>query len=598
MKSKSKTKFDPKVVQQFFIEHTEKFVIGLVALLFVFFSYQSFLIVGSGYTKRPDALSSANAAAKAVIDKGPAQEKINEATKFPPYADLVGTYKTSIDYTRYRTPVGWNWKPFAPPQLREAPTVVPIKNLRAIPGRGAIASLNASAGTRTDEESRAAATRGRRWIVVTGLVPYKEQLVEYKAKFANASGVDLGKDVPVYRGFFVQRAEVGTGEPKWSDFQVFWPGNWNDAVVKLGCQAAAEVADPRFVNPALVSSLPHLLNSTWGNEVVCPPAIPVVERVLNPAEVPLVDDGRGGRRPPDNGQPVPPGPGPAPPPAAVPGFNAGGMDSLLPGGDAAAPQNNAAAPQSTTEPQMPDYYLLRYFDFDVKPNKQYQYRIFLVLTNPNYKLGDVLASPDLGKYELLGVNGPPEKDASGRIVNWPIDPNFPWSPPCIAARIPGDMQLLSGKVNSEKNKEISAEVRVLQWVQRTGRNGNFAKENLVRGTFLSFPEAVVKVLGAIPGERSKITQNLATNCVLVDIQGGEQVPIDKKDKSPGMILVMDESGNLVMHDEVAETKEWEEATTELGARLRGPRAGPGRPVGGIDRSEIDTDRVRRGRRLH
>ena len=29
-----------------------------------------------------------------------------------------------------------------------------------------------------------------------------------------------------------------------------------------------------------------------------------------------------------------------------------------------------------------------------------------------------------------------------------------------------------------------------------------------------------------------------------------------------MILVMDESGNLVMHDEVAEAKEWDEATKE------------------------------------
>ena len=41
---KSKTKFDPKVIQQFFIDHTEKFVIGLVAALFLFFAYQSFTL--------------------------------------------------------------------------------------------------------------------------------------------------------------------------------------------------------------------------------------------------------------------------------------------------------------------------------------------------------------------------------------------------------------------------------------------------------------------------------------------------------------------------------------------------------------------------
>ena len=32
-------KFDPKVIQQFLIDHTEKFVIGLVALLFLYFAY-------------------------------------------------------------------------------------------------------------------------------------------------------------------------------------------------------------------------------------------------------------------------------------------------------------------------------------------------------------------------------------------------------------------------------------------------------------------------------------------------------------------------------------------------------------------------------
>ena len=38
---KAKKKFDPKVIQQFIIDHTEKFVIGLVGLLFFYFTYNS-----------------------------------------------------------------------------------------------------------------------------------------------------------------------------------------------------------------------------------------------------------------------------------------------------------------------------------------------------------------------------------------------------------------------------------------------------------------------------------------------------------------------------------------------------------------------------
>ena len=51
---KSKTKLDPKVIQQFLIDHTEKFVLGLVAAVFLLFTYQSVTL--SGYAKKPDEL--------------------------------------------------------------------------------------------------------------------------------------------------------------------------------------------------------------------------------------------------------------------------------------------------------------------------------------------------------------------------------------------------------------------------------------------------------------------------------------------------------------------------------------------------------------
>jgi hypothetical protein len=160
------------------------------------------------------------------------------------------------------------------------------------------------------------------------------------------------------------------------------------------------------------------------------------------------------------------------------------------------------------------------------------------------------------------------------------------------------MRLLGGKVLAARSpQEISAEARVLQWLEKSGRNGDFSKENLVRGTLLNFRDATVKIPGT-----GRVTQDLTTNCILVDIQGGEPLPTPR-DKSPGMILVMDETGNLVVHDEVAEAKEWDEATREPEGggehhtrREGGGRARPG-DHGGIDRSEIDTDRDRPQRRL-
>ena len=76
---KSKTKFDPQVIQQFFIDHAEKFVMGLVAALFLFFTYQSVtLTVYEKYTKKPDELKRATEAASDKIAAGPATKKAEE----------------------------------------------------------------------------------------------------------------------------------------------------------------------------------------------------------------------------------------------------------------------------------------------------------------------------------------------------------------------------------------------------------------------------------------------------------------------------------------------------------------------------------------
>ena len=97
------------------------------------------------------------------------------------------------------------WKPFKPLRLRQTPDVFAVEQLRAIPGRGAF--------------PKDTGTTGKRWVIVTGLVPYKKQLDEYRNKFLTAASSDPAQDVPKYWGFFVQKAEVVPGakeEPKWS----------------------------------------------------------------------------------------------------------------------------------------------------------------------------------------------------------------------------------------------------------------------------------------------------------------------------------------------------------------------------------------------
>jgi hypothetical protein len=244
------------------------------------------------------------------------------------------------------------------------------------------------------------------------------------------------------------------------------------------------------------------------------------------------------------------------PPVGGQGLDAG-FDFLetqpKPGMDAAA-----------TSEEEPDYYLLRYFDFDVKPNKQYQYRIFPLLLNPNYKMPNadaVLASVDLASNILLGVVGDqPTKSADGKN-SWPLDQGYSYSPSFSSPTMSDEFRLLAGNVKAERwPKESEATVRILRWLERTGKVGNTFKEGLIRGMVLGFPAQF-----KIPGE-DKLNMPVPPNNILVDVQGGELVQQKDKEvkdfRTPGYILVMDAAGNLVIHDELAETKEWEDAIKE------------------------------------
>ncbi len=270
---KSKTKFDPKVIQQFFIDHTEKFVFGLVAAVFLFFAYQSVTL--SGYAKKPDELQRATEAATSQdqpVARRPASLKWKPRSS--PTPTIIESARSPVDARGYPMPPCLNWKPIPPRRPRDAPDVFAVEKLRAIAGRGAIAKDNNSG------------TAGKRWVVVTGLVPYKKQLDEYRAKFEGAAWNDPHEDVPKYIGYFVQRAEVGaaaTGGRRWTKFWMFPPFDPKESAAEAARPRAKEIVDARFLRfpltapPSLAAPLPLLMDSTWGKEAAFPPQIPLLE---------------------------------------------------------------------------------------------------------------------------------------------------------------------------------------------------------------------------------------------------------------------------------------------------------------------------------
>ena len=209
--------------------------------------------------------------------------------------------------------------------------------------------------------------------------------------------------------------------------------------------------------------------------------------------------------------------------------------------------------------------MLRYLDFDVEPGKQYAYRVFVLLRNPNYALPDnVLDQPNENKAKYLHLVQSGPADANGKVVGWhPKDENY-WSGICQSSKLPGDMRLLAGPAEPPKLPsplEITGESRVFRWDLTSGLNSYGTVSGLFRGAILNFTDLPMKVPG-VEG-REKVA-HVDTNCVLVDLGGGEWLTPRDRDKThgPGMMLVLDEAGNLVFHEEMSETAEWTAETKE------------------------------------
>ena len=95
---------------------------------------------------------------------------------------------------------------------RDEPKYLPARELQLASGYGAV-RLKKQGYT------------GKRWVVVTALAPFGEQLAAYGDKFSNALTKDPKLDTPQYARFEVERAEVSSTNPdkatlKWQPVDV------------------------------------------------------------------------------------------------------------------------------------------------------------------------------------------------------------------------------------------------------------------------------------------------------------------------------------------------------------------------------------------
>ncbi|MGL6196647.1 MAG: hypothetical protein ACRC2T_17685, partial [Thermoguttaceae bacterium] len=205
-------------------------------------------------------------------------------------------------------------------------------------------------------------------------------------------------------------------------------------------------------------------------------------------------------------------------------------------------------------PVLVNNYLFRYFDFNVEEGKDYQYRVQLVLRNPNYGLDPkVLETPELSSKNSLTSKF--------------SEPTVPVSSGTVA-------RILATNVTAPRNPigEPTASVMPIYFEFDQASEWVCDDKNLVPGQVANFKgncyaPAAQRSMGTMMGGTSstgpgaqavgttrppqaaktnKTFNNIDSEVCFIDAFGGYQ--LEGNDRLPGKVLVMDQSGTLVIRD--------------------------------------------------
>ncbi len=621
-------------ISQLIIKHVEKAVVAFALLFFIFLVVRASKL-GGDFDKQPDQLQKVSVEAKTAIDDpttpGPSPSR-------PIWSDIATGIKEPVRAGPYGIEKTWMHNLFPGETLRGQPEVFPVESLRASTGFGGIA-VSASAGSTgsaatmgpSDMEGGGSgyggygaggSAEGHRWVVVTGLLPYKKQWSEYGNLFRNAEWKDRQRDVPSYTLYEVERAEVTPGvEPKpeaWKRLGVlkeFYtrPQKW--------AGARPEIVYGKFIHRSagvsMAFPLPPIVDKSFGPEIAHEPEIPLYykqERTEKEEEEidweALADDPKALAEARLNRRGVVGGGG-----GSGAGYGnyeqnygedmmSGGMmdggmmdggmmdggmmdggmrDGGGSGGGDGGMGGNRMAGQGR---EIPEYQLFRFFDFNVQPGRYYQYRVRLSLANPNYQLSvQYLDDETLADEPTLVTAWSGET----KLISVPLDSRVLAGPVTVSSNINVAPRAELGTVffNEEDGQEVAEKfaitrgklmnylgVVVKEEKPATGMGGSGGDMYGMDDMYPGGPGGSGGSGGSGGGratdrgrDRNRRrdapevikTVDYVTQMLVLDMSGGASLPgPDRNLRVPGRVLLMDMAGNLVLQNELANQEEWVE----------------------------------------
>ncbi|MBQ5790638.1 MAG: hypothetical protein IIW01_10140 [Thermoguttaceae bacterium] len=623
-KAKTKTKAKRKNVGanefNFFFLHGEK--IGIAAAVGIF---GMMLAGGAGlekFTLTPEQINDAAKKAEKHIDESKVTpQEYDEALVNYDYGEYAKLIKSAVTVNAYETPNRWEQSLFPDKNKRPSVKPLPVENLRAVACVGAIMYKELTANNAANAMGGAAGmggamaggpggamggaggtmggtggeTKGRQWIAVTGSIPIRKQQAAYGDLFGNAQYLDDARDQPRYLYYELERGEVApNGEVAWTKVDVLRAikkenNQWNGVGSE---QVGFSYHAPTFSSyPPMAMSCPPMANKPFGEEVANLPNIPLnsseqievqsaelerwnkLQDAMNQIdESTLLDrdpfEGAGGSAM-GGGMDAGMGGMASSGPGASGGMGANGMgagNDWLVNREAVAKQMLNAQTVASV-----DYYLFRYFDFEVEKGKTYQYRVKLLLANPNYGVEErFVEDPTATEQKIVASefsepSNPASLGRSARVFAQNVEaPSRPGLEPRVrmasiyfdqdsaTESLAQDLTMKLGQVANFKGKphEPVNVAGALTMGGMNGMGGGAAAQQSGRG-----------------GRNSKAgTVDHVSDACLVDAIGGAKIS-GAELRSPGKVMILEPNGYL-------QIREVKEDARELG-RYDGSQGGMG-----------------------
>ncbi|MEZ6116090.1 MAG: hypothetical protein R3C28_05895 [Pirellulaceae bacterium] len=566
-------------LKQFFLLHSEKLVVGVLAAAAAWIIFQGFSLDGLPANQAPADLQQAISSADSYIKQTPFTEvrsvRYPEEDRFDQQAteDTNGIELAAYSLDNVFSPIYQK-----PQRLRKDPELLAPYQLETKAGYGPIALKSQESGSdgfvnesrdpnlRQIPEQLAQRFRGggggegsmsggkiesRYFVAVSGLVPLQKQMALYEEAFDGAAEYSLERDMPNYGGVRLQRAEVNSdgsvGQWVSVDDETFGrrePTTWSGE--------NQEVVAEDYVIESLLMPIPPIIGRDmreWSGH----------------SDVEMVELGRGGEyvgRSDEMGGVE----------EKEQSFNLFGEDfgrgeGEGRGGIEGSGDLGATTPYRGGEGgsmnRLPDseFVMFRYFDFGVEPGKKYVYRAQVILEDPNDPASDN-KKPSTASCDSSVIR---------RLQEQKSDPAYrqyarfsDWSEASSAVRISSGNNVLTGKVQApsedrrlkivKPGEEPSAIALAIAYDRNRAMDVP-AELTVKRGSVLNTQGDLEAVDPNVMRLRKLQGYSLVTNALVLDIDGGK--PLNSGElTSPGQILVMMENGDLVFHDELAEVSEF------------------------------------------